>query len=280
MSRMKVLVTNDDGIDSIGLHHLARSVSELGEVCVVAPDTEYSGAGAAIGPLHLKKPEIHVCQIDGVEKSFSVNGPPGLCVYLARLGVFGWVPDLVVAGINPGANVGRSVYHSGTIGACLTARSGGISGVAISQEITGFGIDGQGWDAALVHQRWETAAEVAKVIVREVLADLPRPAAVLNINVPNVSIEEVVGWRYTELGALPPRTIKRAWLEPRPGHDGAFEAAMEWGDAVHLPEDSDGGAVEAGYVSLTWLGAIGSEARPSPALEAVLNGQFGPTVEV
>jgi len=86
---------------------------------------------------------------------------------LARLGAFNERFDLVVSGINPGANVGRSVYHSGTIGACLTARNGGISGVAVSQAVTGFGIEGQGWDEMLLHQRWESAGAVASAAVCE-----------------------------------------------------------------------------------------------------------------
>ena len=123
---MRILVTNDDGIDSVGLHLLARAMTKHGDVTVVAPDSEYSGASAAFGALHLIKPEVHKVHLEGVERVFTVSGPPALCVFLARLGVFGEAPELVVAGINPGANVGRSVYHSGTIGAALTGRNGGI----------------------------------------------------------------------------------------------------------------------------------------------------------
>ena len=86
-----------------------------------------------------------------------MSGPPALCVMFARLGAFGEPFDLVVSGINPGANVGRAVYHSGTVGAALTARNGNISGVAISQAVTGFGVEGQGWDEMLIGQKWETA---------------------------------------------------------------------------------------------------------------------------
>ena len=97
---------------------------EHGDVVIVAPDSEYSGAGAALGALHLMQPEVRRVEIDGIDEAWAVNGPPGLCVMLMRLGVFGRV-DLVVAGINPGANVGRAVYHSGTVGATLTARNSG-----------------------------------------------------------------------------------------------------------------------------------------------------------
>lgn len=118
---MRILVTNDDGIESEGLHVLARALRGQGEVIVAAPDSEYSGAGAAIGPIHLSEPEVRSVDVDGIDTAWSVSGPPALCVMFARLGLFGDV-DLVVSGINPGANVGRSVYHSGTVGAALTAR--------------------------------------------------------------------------------------------------------------------------------------------------------------
>ena len=104
---MRILVTNDDGIDSIGLHVLARAMATLGDVVVVAPDKEYSGYGAAFGPLHLIKPDVHRASIDGIDEVWSVTGPPALCVMFGRLDLFGHY-DLVVAGINPGANVGRS----------------------------------------------------------------------------------------------------------------------------------------------------------------------------
>ena len=120
---MRILVTNDDGIDSVGLHVLARAMKAVGDVVVVAPDDEYSGYGAALGPLHMLEPEVHRTSIiDGIDESWTVSGSPALCVMFARLGMFGSY-DLVVAGINPGANVGRSVYHSGTVGAFDYARA-------------------------------------------------------------------------------------------------------------------------------------------------------------
>jgi 5'-nucleotidase len=113
---MRILVTNDDGIDSVGLHVLARAMRPFGEVVIAAPDQEYSGAGAAIGALHIIQPEVHKRQVEGIDTAWAISGPPALCVFFARLGVFGDPFDLVVSGINPGANVGRSVYHSGTVG--------------------------------------------------------------------------------------------------------------------------------------------------------------------
>src|SRR6202040_2635256 len=112
-----------------------------GQVVLAAPDTEYSGSGASLGPLHLIQPEIHRATVAGIDEAWTGSGPPALCVMFARLGAFGGPFDLVVSGVNPGANVGRAVYHSGTVGAALTARSGGISGVAISQAVADGGVE-------------------------------------------------------------------------------------------------------------------------------------------
>ena len=250
---MRILVTNDDGIDSIGLHVLARAMREHGEVVVAAPDREYSGAGAAVGALHLLQPEARHATIEGIDEAWSVTGPPALCVMFACLGLFGEPFDLVVAGINPGANVGRSVYHSGTVGAALTARSRGISGVAVSQSVTGFGVEGQGWDDMLLGQRWHTAAEVASVVVGAVLADPPSEPVVLNVNVPNVEVAELRGWRRTEVGVLPQRAMAVATMEPMVGHEGAYSVRMTWGEAIELPDTTDVGAVESGDVSITYI---------------------------
>ena len=119
------MVTNDDGIDSVGLHLLARALTDLGDVVVIAPDREFSGSGAAVGALYEFRPEIRRRKIDGIAEAWSLNGPPALCVLYTKLGVFGDPFDLVVSGINPGSNVGRSVYYSGTVVACLAARNGG-----------------------------------------------------------------------------------------------------------------------------------------------------------
>lgn len=256
---MHILVTNDDGIDSVGLHELARAMAEIGEVTVVAPDQEYSGYGAALGPMHLIRPEVHRTQVDGIATAWTVSGPPALCVMYANLGLFEKHFDLVVAGINPGSNVGRSVYHSGTVGAALTARNGGISGIAVSQAVDEWGVEGQGMDEVLDRQLWNTAAEVAHTVVDALTLKTPEDPIVLNINVPNLPVEEVKGWRFTQVGGPPPRTMSNAKLEPKPGHEGTFRVKMSWGDPAELPLESDGGAVMAGFVSLTWLGGLIAE---------------------
>jgi 5'-nucleotidase len=257
----RILVTNDDGIASVGLHILARALAPLGDVVVVAPDNEYSGASAALGALHLLQPEVRTAHIEGVAEAWTVNGPPGLCVMFARLGVFG-AADLVVAGINPGANVGRAIYHSGTVGAALTARNGGITGVAVSQAVAGFGVEGQGWDEMVAGQLWDTAARVGAAVVAAVLdADLDEPA-VVNVNVPNVPFEEIAGWRQTAVAMLPPRTVATGRLHPIEGREGAFSVEMIWGDAIDLPADTDSGAIERGVVTVSFLSRIRDEPRP------------------
>ena len=256
---MRILVTNDDGIDSVGLHELARTIGALGDVTVVAPDQEYSGFGAAIGSVHTIRPEVHRTRVEGIDTAWMVSGPPALCVMYANLGVFGEPFDLVVSGINPGSNVGRSVYHSGTVGATLTARNGGISGVAVSQAVSNWGVEGQGMDEVLDRQLWGTAARVAHTAVAALIANSPPVPTVLNINVPNLPVEEVKGWRFTHVGDPPPRTMASAKLEPKPGHEESFRVRMSWGEPAELPAGSDGGAVMAGFVSLTWLGGLTAE---------------------
>ena len=252
---MRILVTNDDGIDSIGLHVLARAMKPFGEVVIAAPNTEYSGYGAALGTLHNMKPNVRKEYVEGIDEAWSISAPPALCAMFGRLGVFGDI-DLVVSGINPGANVGRAVYHSGTVGACLTARNGGISGVAVSQSVDAFGVEGQGWEEALGSQVWQGAGDVAAIAVGALIQDMPDEPIVLNINVPNRLAEDMAGWKRTDVGHAPPRGLATAKLEPKPGAHDTYHVEMEWGDAIQIPESDDGGAVMAGYASLTWLGRL------------------------
>lgn len=274
---MRILVTNDDGIDSEGLRVLARAMTRFGDVVVAAPDTEYSGAGAALGALHIVQPEVHRRLIDGVPESWSVTGPPALCVMFSRLGVFGPPFDLVVSGINPGANVGRSVYHSGTIGAALTARNGGVSGVAISQAVRDFGVEGQGWDEMLEGQLWDSAATIAEVVVGALVADLPTEPVVVNVNVPNLEVAEMKGWRRTIVGTVPPRAMAGAVLEPKLGHDNAFKVKMSWGEPVTLPIETDGGAVENDEVSITFLSRLSGDELPTTEAEHALDALLSRT---
>lgn len=272
---MRILVTNDDGIDSIGLHELARAMTDFGHVTVVAPDREFSGAGAAVGALHEFDPVVTRRSVEGVPETWTLNGPPALCVLYARLGLFGDPFDLVVSGINPGANVGRSVYHSGTIGACLTARNGGMSGVAVSQAVSGWGVEGQGWGDVIKLQKWHVAAEVARVFVAELVSDLPTEPVVVNLNVPNLELGEIAGWEMTEVGLEPPRAIAEAALVPTDDPD-RFGVAMGWGDKLDLPAHTDGGAIERDLVTVSYLTRLVAEERPELAKsEAALDALVG-----
>ena len=252
---MHILVTNDDGIDSEGLHVLARAMRSHAKVTVVAPAEEHSGAGAAIGALHLMQPEVHPADIDGIEVAWKVTGTPALCAIFGRMGAFGDI-DLIVSGINPGANVGPSVYHSGTIGAAFTGRNGGVPGIAVSQTVPGFGVMGQGWEDAIIGQKWHAAAEVASELVGGLLAHPPHDVYVINVNVPDIEVADMKGWRYAEVGLVPPRAIDRVDLIPLADHKGAFKVDMCWGDAVDLPLDVDAGAVMHDYVSVSYLSTI------------------------
>lgn len=249
---MRILVTNDDGIQSSGLHVLARSLVSLGDVVVVAPDREFSGSSASLGALTDMEPVVRRHHIDDRYEAWSLAGPPALCVVFARLGVFGGRFDLVVSGINPGANVGRAIYHSGTVGAVTTARLGRISGIAVSQDVDFGSVEGQALPGTIENQHWETAAEIATVAAEALLADLPSEAVLLNLNVPNLPTAELKGWRRTTIAALPTRALQSASLEPIEGGVDIYRSLVVWGDVVDLPPETDGGAVERGFVSVTW----------------------------
>jgi 5'-nucleotidase len=263
-------VTNDDGIDSVGLHVLARAMRAHGEVIVAAPDREFSGSGASIGSLLEMTPEVHVSNVEGIDTAWSVSGPPALCVMFASLEAFGQPPDLVVSGINPGNNVGRSIYHSGTVGACTTARSSGITGVAVSQSVTGWGVEGQGWDEMLENQRWDSAAEVASVVVEGLVRDMPTEPLVINLNVPNTEMDEILGWRRTPVAFKPPRSMSTVSLEPKTGHDGSYRVRMEWGEPTEVPGNHDSNTVMAGFVSITSLSRMAESDDDLSAAESGL----------
>ena len=136
---MRALLTNDDGIDSPGLHELARHVEAAGfEVVVVAPSFDASGTGASLGHISRDRPiaykEVQIIGLAG--KAFALDGPPALCTITSHLEAFGPRPDIVVSGPNLGLNTGRSVLHSGTVGAALAAQNFGMRGLAVSLAVS------------------------------------------------------------------------------------------------------------------------------------------------
>jgi len=208
---VRILVTNDDGITATGLKVLARALRDAGhDVFVVAPFEEASGAAAGVGPLHLMGGAIGVepVAVAGLEdlEVLGADALPALIVLVACLGAFGDAPDLVCAGINPGRNVGRSVLHSGTVGAALTAVHFGLKGLATSIQsgpMSGFESEAAG----TIH--FETAAALA-VEVAAALEEAPA-RTVMNLNVPNLPLTTVLGLRSARLahGGL----VRRAEIE-------------------------------------------------------------------
>jgi 5'-nucleotidase len=278
---LQILVTNDDGLDSVGLHELARAMIPHGTVTVVAPDREFSGSGASIGTILDNTPEVHRARIDGIDTVWSVSGPPALCVLYARLGAFGFTPDLVVSGINPGANVGRAVYHSGTVGAALTARTGGIPGVAVSQAIDAGAVEGQAWRDIVADLDWNTASTIASHVVGGMIAaDLVGPgvsellrtdAPVLNVNVPDRALTEITGWSWTSLGISPSQSMRSVTLVPKAGHVDSYKVEFDFGPGARLEPGTDTNAMADGVLSLTWLSRIDAVNGQSSAIDTTVS---------
>jgi 5'-nucleotidase len=240
----RVLVTNDDGIESAGLHTLAVTLHRGGyDVLVVAPNRDYSGIGAAIGLVHADQ-HLDVEKValpgDAAIAAYAIDGPPGLCVCAGRLGAFGEPPDLVVSGVNPGCNTGRAILHSGTVGAALTAQSFGCSAMAVSVDAA------EPW-------RFDTAARVACDVL-PMLLDAPA-RSVLNLNVPALDYDDVLGVRWARLAAF--GSVRAAVAESE--HGGLqFELRAT---GVTAPPDSDQGLVDAGFAALTTIVGV-AEAWP------------------
>lgn len=230
---MRVLVTNDDGVDAPGLLALAGAVAAAGhEVLVAAPDSDHSGAGTQLRvapgqrvPVRrFERPELPGVPFVGVA------GSPALVVLLSRLGAFGAAPHCVVSGVNPGANTGRSILHSGTVGAALTASSLGMSALAVSV-------------AARLPRHLDTAAGVAAVALGW-LADA-RKRTVLNVNVPDVPADRLRGVRWARLAAYGPT---RAVIT----HQGADHVTVDHvPGTLPLDPETDAGMVSAGYAAVT-----------------------------
>ena len=234
--RVRILVTNDDGIDAPGIHVLARHLHRAGhDVLVVAPSTDWSGAGAALGSFRPDEDlEVTRCGIPDAPaiEAWALAGTPAMTVVAANLGAFGPPPDVVVSGINAGLNTGRSVLHSGTVGAALTGQNFGMSGLAVST-------------AAADVWQWDTAAEIA-VEVLTLLAEAP-PRSVLNLNVPARPRDQVAGVRWARLA---PFGAVRAAVTGASGD--RLQFALE-ATGYEPPPDTDQHLVQAGYASLTTL---------------------------
>ncbi len=245
---MRLLVTNDDGVDSIGIQRLARSLADAGhDVIVVAPADDRSGTAASLGGFdpdtHLSTRPVELPEAPGVE-AWALEAPPAMCVLAARLGGFGEPPGFVVSGINAGLNTGRAILHSGTVGAVLTGQNFGVSGLAVSVKSP---TEGEPW-------RWDTAAALAVDVLPLVLSAPERSG--VNLNVPDRPYDEVAGVRWARLA---PFGEVRAAMETRPiaAEDGERRLQMELQLTEHeFDPDSDSGLVRDGYAALTALVGI------------------------
>jgi 5'-nucleotidase len=176
-----ILVTNDDGVHSAGLSALLKAVEQLGDAFIVAPDRERSAAGHSL-TLHrpLKAEEIR-------ERVFSVNGTPTDCVTLGVNKLLPERPSLIVSGINKGANLGDDITYSGTVSAAVEGTIFGIPSIAFSL-------------IAAKHYHFDTASQFALRLAGFVLEHSLPYDTLLNVNIPNVRLEEIRGVKFTKQG--------------------------------------------------------------------------------
>lgn len=228
---MKILLSNDDGFLAPGLSVLARVLGEIADITVVAPDRNRSGASNSLTL-------VNPLRINTTENGFiSVNGTPTDCVHLAVTGLLKEMPDMVVSGINEGSNLSDDVLYSGTVAAATEGRFLGLPSIAVSL-------------AGPKCQHYETAAQVAKGLVRHLRTDPLPTDTILNVNVPDLPMDELRGFQVTRLGtrhsaeptikAVDPRGRRIYWIgQPGPEEDAG--------------PGTDFYAVKMGYVSITPL---------------------------
>lgn len=229
---MRILVTNDDGIQSPGLHALVRALRGWGEIWVIAPDREQSAVGHAIT---LSEPiRLFPWTIEGANHTFAISGTPADCVKLGLTELMPARPDLVLSGVNRGENTGISVIYSGTVSAATEGTINGIPSIAISL-------------GSFVSTCFEAAALVGRRIA-EVVAERGLPGeTLLNVNVPDLPLDEIKGVRVTRQG----RTRFQETFMKRADPRGKI---YYWMDGAKLPleeTDTDGTALHEGYVTVT-----------------------------
>ena len=233
MSKPYILVTNDDGITASGIHELVLQLKNVGEVAVVAPDSEKSAVGHAIT---ISDP-IRVAEFDknGLWKGFAVSGTPADCIKIAVSALLDRRPDLIISGINLGPNTGINVIYSGTVSAATEGTILGIPSIAISL-------------ATFTNPVYFTAACFARKLVDVVLKhSLPRNTF-LNVNVPNIPLEEVSGIKITRQGVAIFSESFDKRVDPR-------NKVYYWmtGNKVEICEDDDvdDEVIKHGMISIT-----------------------------
>jgi 5'-nucleotidase len=251
----RALVTNDDGIDAPGLHVLARHAIDAGlDVTIAAPARQSSGASASImaaeedGRIAVEQRSLD--GLDGVP-AFAVRGGPGLIALIAAHGAFGDPAELVLSGVNHGANVGRAILHSGTVGAALTAGLNGAWGLAVSLDV--------GMTPSTFH--WETGARAAIDLLPFLLGS-PQ-GTVVNVNAPNAASHRGIA----EASLAPFGIVQMSLKERDATH---IRLAVE--DLPNTPEPgSDAQLLADGWVTLTGLDPVSQlplgytqEGRPTP----------------
>lgn len=228
---MKILISNDDGYLSPGIAMLAKVASRYGQAVVVAPDQDRSGASNS---LTLDRPLTVRTAPSGF---MYLNGTPTDCVHIAITGMLGWRPDLVLSGLNDGANMGDDTIYSGTVAAAMEGLQLGVPAIAFSIVQKGFA-------------HLEAAGSVVDRIVRRWVESPPDAPMLLNVNIPSLPEDKLGQIRTTRLG-------KRHFAEPAiPGRNPRDEPIW-WigppGSARDAGPGTDFHAVESGEVSVTPL---------------------------
>ena len=241
---MRILLSNDDGYFAPGLAALAAALAGLGEVVVVAPEQNRSGASNS---LTLDRPLMLKQAANGFH---FVNGTPTDCVHLAVTGMLDTLPDIIVSGINNGANMGDDTIYSGTVAAATEGYLLGIPSIAIS--LTSF--EGRNFAAA---------GRVARELVERYTANPINQPLLLNVNVPDIPYEELKGIEVTRLG-------RRHKAEPVVKMVSPRNETMYWigaaGAAADAGPGTDFNAVERGFVSVTPLQVDLTQVAQLPAI--------------
>ena len=236
---MNILVTNDDGVLAPGLLALAQEMRSLGKVTILAPDRNWSGGG------HVKTLDralrVREFHLEDGSQALASDGAPSDCVALSMLGYFKEKFDLVVSGINVGANLGHDVTYSGTVTAAMEAVIAGVPGVAVSLEVP---------EGHIGQIDFQPAAYAARIAVQNVIAHGLPADTLLNVNVPFLKAEEIHGFRITRQGLRVYHSRLDERVDPR-------GRPYYWigGDAPTGVSESgsDVGALAAGFVSITPL---------------------------
>ena len=233
------LVTNDDGVMAPGLFALVKEMRQIGKASLLAPDRNWSGGG------HVKTLDramrVHEALLADGTVAYASDGAPSDCVALATLGYFKEPIDLVVSGINVGANLGHDVTYSGTVTAAMEAVIACVPGIAVSLEIP---------EGHLGEIDFGPAAHAARMVAQHVIENGLPPEILLNVNVPFLSADQIHGFRLTRQGMR----VYHSRLDERTDPRGR---PYYWigGDApTGVPErGTDIGALAEGFISVTPL---------------------------